>query len=89
MYIYMCVYIYTYIHIYSGGGVPVTLRSTWVRDRSTSSSDRVSINSDSSPAINPQSTCEDLYKHKMGNRSAGHTNTMPGPPQAPRALLES
>ena len=55
----MCVYIYTYIHIYSGGGVPVTLRSTWVRDRSTSSSDRVSINSDSSPAINPQSTCED------------------------------
>lgn len=36
--------------------VPVTLRSTCVRDLSTSSSDSVSMNSDSSPAMKPQST---------------------------------
>lgn len=42
------------------GSVPVTLRSTWVRDRSTSSSDSVSMNSDSSPAMKPQSTWQAL-----------------------------
>lgn len=47
------------------GSVPVTLRSTWVRDRSTSSSDSVSMNSDSSPAMKPQSTWQALRRQEQ------------------------
>lgn len=55
--------------------VPVTLRSTFVRDLSTSSSDSVSMNSDSSPAMKPQSTWLALLERS----GAG-----PGPPHPDR-----